>query len=168
MSSRMQSNCQILIFEIAWELVKDHFGQTTFKITTRTFTHSQFEYKSFLVTIFAAIWDQFKRLQYFEINSNVYNNLRSIQTFTIKLFVDGGQLVIVVRRWCSQVSIDVTRCYTCNYCCVWFNIYETQKADLLCLPGLELLPNATNQNLIDALKHLDQPDTSTEVYPSSS
>ena len=63
MSSRMQSNCQILIFEIAWELVKDHFGQTTFKITTRTFTHSQFEYKSFLVTIFAAIWDQFKRLQ---------------------------------------------------------------------------------------------------------
>ena len=63
MSSRIQSNCQILIFEIAWELVKDHFGQTTFKITTRTFTHSQSEYTSFLVTIFAAIWDQFKRLQ---------------------------------------------------------------------------------------------------------
>ena len=43
--------------------VKDHFGQTTFKITTRTFTHSQSEYTSFLVTIFAVIWDQFKRLQ---------------------------------------------------------------------------------------------------------
>ena len=35
--------------------VKDHFGQTTFKITTRTFTHSQSEYTSFLVTIFAVI-----------------------------------------------------------------------------------------------------------------
>ena len=51
---------------------------------------------------------------------HICSDLRSIQPFTMKLFVDGGQLVtVVMRRWCSLVSIGVTRCNTCNYCCVW-------------------------------------------------